>query len=461
MFNQEFTEVLCSMSFGEKILAYRNEILKTLSDVVAIRSVSAEGSEKPLQALEYMLELGKSMGFEVKNVDGEAGHIQYGSGKRICGVLTHLDVVPAGEGWSVPPFELTEKDGRLYGRGVADDKGSAVVALYCLKALKDEGVISDGSMIRLILGTNEEVGMTDAQHYFSKEDGLDIGFTPDSDYGICGCEKGILQLTVSGSNKGSYIIGAKGGNAVNAVPDKAVFVIDKEKANEKILADKEITAEAEESGNIKVTAFGKAAHAMEPHKGENAVMKIVKYLSGILPDESIGNIFEFLRACISDTTDGSLLGIKQSDSRSGELTVNVGVVGADSEKAYARLDVRYPVSANCGSIVSELRKKAENFGLTLKVDSNLPPLDVSEDSEIISVLKGAYYEIMGEYPDIYSTGGGTYARTMNNKGVAFGPVFKSDFSNMHRPDESLDREKFFLHAQICLEAMYRMFKSQE
>ena len=83
MFNQEFTEVLCSMSFGEKILAYRNEILKTLSDVVAIRSVSAEGSEKPLQALEYMLELGKSMSFEVTNVEGEAGHIKYGSGKGI------------------------------------------------------------------------------------------------------------------------------------------------------------------------------------------------------------------------------------------------------------------------------------------------------------------------------------------------------------------------------------------
>ena len=165
------------MSFGEKILAYREDILKTLSELVRIRSVSAEGSEKPLQALEYMLELGKNMGFEVKNVDGQAGHIQYGNGKRICGVLTHLDVVPEGEGWSVPPFELTEKDCRLYGRGVADDKGSAVVALYCLKALKDEGVISDGSTIRLILGTNEEIGMTDAQHYFSKEAELDIGFS--------------------------------------------------------------------------------------------------------------------------------------------------------------------------------------------------------------------------------------------------------------------------------------------
>ena len=104
------------MSFGEKILAYREDILKTLSELVRIRSVSAEGSEKPLQALEYMLELGKNMGFEVKNVDGQAGHIQYGNGKRICGVLTHLDVVPEGEGWSVPPFELTEKDCRLYGR---------------------------------------------------------------------------------------------------------------------------------------------------------------------------------------------------------------------------------------------------------------------------------------------------------------------------------------------------------
>ncbi|MBQ2444696.1 MAG: Sapep family Mn(2+)-dependent dipeptidase [Clostridia bacterium] len=446
------------MSFGEKILAYREDILKTLSELVRIRSVSAEGSEKPLQALEYMLELGKNMGFEVKNVDGQAGHIQYGNGKRICGVLTHLDVVPEGEGWSVPPFELTEKDCRLYGRGVADDKGSAVVALYCLKALKDEGVISDGSTIRLILGTNEEIGMTDAQHYFSKEAELDIGFTPDSDYGICSCEKGILQLTLSGSNKGSYIIGAKGGNAVNAVPDKAVFVVDKEKAGEKILDDKKLEAETDESGNIKVIAFGKAAHAMEPHKGENAVMNVVKYLSDVISDESMGNVFEFLRDFIADTTDGSLLGIKQSDSRSGELTVNVGVVGADIEKAYARIDIRYPVSADCENIVSKLREPAEKFGLTLDVDSNLPPLDVSEDSEIISVLKEAYCEIMGEYPDIYSTGGGTYARTMNNKGVAFGPVFRNDFSNMHRPDESLDREKFFLHAQICLEAMYRMFK---
>lgn len=187
------------MSFGEKILEYKNDILNDLASLVAIDSVSVEGSEKPRQALEYMLARGTEMGLKAKNVDNIAGHLEYGTGKRLCGVLTHLDVVPAGKGWSVPPFALTQKDGRLYGRGVADDKGSAVVAMYCLKALLDNGINAD-STIRLIMGTTEETGMTDVKHYFSKERVPDIGFTPDSDYGICNCEKGILQISVTGKN---------------------------------------------------------------------------------------------------------------------------------------------------------------------------------------------------------------------------------------------------------------------
>ena len=54
-------------------------------------------------------------------------------------VLTHVDVVPAGDGWDTDPFQMVIKDGMAYGRGVSDDKGAAIVALYCLKALKDAG----------------------------------------------------------------------------------------------------------------------------------------------------------------------------------------------------------------------------------------------------------------------------------------------------------------------------------
>jgi succinyl-diaminopimelate desuccinylase len=49
---------------------------------------------------------------------------------------------------------------------------------------------------------------------------------------------------------------------------------------------------------------------------------------------------------------------------------------------------------------------------------------------------------------------------LGNKGVAFGPLFKDDFGNIHNANESIDEEKFFKHAEICLEAMYRMYTEE-
>lgn len=445
------------MAFGEKILEYKDEILNDLSKIIAIKSVSSEGTEKPVEALEYMLNRGKEMGLEVINVDNKAGHIQYGSGENLCGVLTHLDVVPAGDGWTVPPFQLTRKDGRLYGRGVADDKGSAVVAMYCLKALKDNNVIYN-STIRLILGTDEEIGMTDVEHYFSKYPVLNIGFTPDSDYGICSCEKGILQFTLKGKNNSKIINFAKGGNAVNAVPDNAVFEI---KDNSKL--DNINTAEIEiiKKNNVYlVNSKGKAAHAMESFKGVNSIENAIKFLSNYYNSDELGGLCGFINKYIGTTTDGSLLGINLSDERSGKLTTNVGVINIDKDNTSTSIDIRYPVSADYNVIINTIKNKAKEFGLEMIIDNHHTPLNVPDDSKIIKILKQSYENIMGEEPNIYSTGGGTYARSLNNKGVAFGPVFPDDYSNMHKPDESLDEEKFFLHAQICLEAMYTMFKGE-
>lgn len=88
---------------------------------------------------------------------------------------------------------------------------------------------------------------------------------------------------------------------------------------------------------------------------------------------------------------------------------------------------------------------------------NEEPLYVEKESPLIELLSSAYESVTGEKPELYTTGGGTYARKLNGKGVAFGPSFKDDEVNMHNADESVDKEKFFTHAQICLEAMYRMF----
>ena len=84
------------------------------------------------------------------------------------------------------------------------------------------------------------------------------------------------------------------------------------------------------------------------------------------------------------------------------------------------------------------------------------PLHLGDSSPLIKLLKSSYKSVTGEEPAVYSTGGGTYARKLGGRGVAFGPVFPDDTCRMHNSDESLDEEKFFLHAQICLQAMYDM-----
>ena len=153
------------MSFGEKILDYKEDILKDLDELLKIQSVSSKSQEDASEALKFILKRAEEMGLTTENVDDIAGHAEYGKGDEIAAVLSHVDVVPSGDGWSVEPFALTRKNGRLYGRGIADDKGPAIIALYCLKALKDSGVPFK-RRLRTIFGASEEVGMADMDRYF-------------------------------------------------------------------------------------------------------------------------------------------------------------------------------------------------------------------------------------------------------------------------------------------------------
>jgi nonspecific dipeptidase len=61
--------------------------------------------------------------------------------KTLC-VYGHLDVQPAAkeDGWATDPFVLTEKDGKLFGRGSTDDKGPALSWLWVIEAHKELGL---------------------------------------------------------------------------------------------------------------------------------------------------------------------------------------------------------------------------------------------------------------------------------------------------------------------------------
>ena len=118
-----------NLHFGNKILKYQDEIFADLARLIAVPSVRGEAEPgkpfgtAPAQALQCILEIAEKLGFPTRNVGNYAGHAEYGEGEEIAAVLSHVDVVPAGDGWDTDPFTMTKIGNQYFGRGVADDKG--------------------------------------------------------------------------------------------------------------------------------------------------------------------------------------------------------------------------------------------------------------------------------------------------------------------------------------------------
>lgn len=457
------------MSFGQNILKYREDIIKDISKLVEIKSYSdstQNSEDESKKALNWILNRAEEMGLATVNIDDIVGHVEYGTGDNYAAVLTHVDVVPPGEGWDTDPFVLTEKSGKIYGRGVADDKGAAVIALYCMKALKDNNI--DGvRQLRAIFGAMEETGQDDMKKYFSNNPLPKMAFTPDSEYGICNREKGILHIELSQeSHDGKTLTNFHAGSAINAVPDKAWVLLDCTENDDHRL---QRLADAKQGNydfrytidGMMIVSTGKAAHAANPELGFNAATHLIRLLAANFGHKTLGSLCAFLDATVGLETHGALMGIKMKDEQSGELTLNVGKIDINSESAKAYLDIRYPVTRNGQAIFEIIRKRAEKEGIKATVVGHQKPLFIKENMPLISILKDSYKTITGEEANLYYTGGGTYARSLNNRGVAFGPVFEGEEPRLHDSNENMDIEKLMLHAQICLEAMYRMITTKD
>ena len=134
------------MDFEKKIKDDRESLIRDIMKLVSIDSVEskpAEGmpfGEGPAKALQCYLDLAEEAGLQTENFDNYAGHADYGNGEETVGILGHVDVVPCGEGWICDPFRPWIIDGKLYGRGVLDNKGPMVVCLHAVKILKEMGI---------------------------------------------------------------------------------------------------------------------------------------------------------------------------------------------------------------------------------------------------------------------------------------------------------------------------------
>ena len=145
------------------------DIIRQLVEIPSVKGKpeqSAPFGAEPRRALDKMLEICREYGFVTGCHDNVMGTADYApSGKVGLGILCHLDVVPAEPlNWSCPPFQLTRRDGKLFGRGVIDDKGPCAASLMALYCIKELGIpLKKG--VRLLFGTDEENGSEDLEIY--------------------------------------------------------------------------------------------------------------------------------------------------------------------------------------------------------------------------------------------------------------------------------------------------------
>lgn len=472
----------------ELIDGYREEMIRTLQELIAIKSVKAEpagaapfGTEVQ-EAFEYMLKKAKGDGFDTENIDNYGGHIDFGgylydeegdmigTGDEIMGILCHLDVVPEGKDWDHEPYGGEIADGRIYGRGAIDDKGPTVASYYAMKALKEAGIVPE-KKVRLILGLDEETGWLGMQYYLKRVKQPDFGFTPDGEFPAIHAEMGLLifdlvkKLGKKPANaKGISLRSMAGGNAPNMVADfaRAVIKADSYDAVKEMIAGfrKETGYQINAKGigkNLEITTQGISSHGARPEMGLNAISILMKFFEGIsLDHEDVRDFIDFFNNHIGFDLHGDAIGCGLSDEPSGKLIFNVGMVKIDDESATVTINIRYPVTLNDEQVYQAIMPVVNKFNLGIVKKDHKLPIYIAKDDPMIKTLMDVYKKHTGdESSEPKVIGGGTYARAVKNT-VAFGADFPGDPELAHQKNEYISIESLIKCAKIYADAIFEL-----
>ncbi|MCD6559567.1 MAG: M20 family metallo-hydrolase, partial [Palaeococcus sp.] len=280
-------------------------------------------------------------------------------------ILTHLDVVPPGEGWTVTePFKPVVKDGKIYGRGSEDNTQSLVSSLYAVKALMNLGVRPKRTII-LAFVSDEETG---------------------SKYGLEWLIKEHPELF----QKNDLVLVPDGGN------EDGTFI---EVAEKSRLA-------------FKVKTIGKQTHAMSPEKGVNA------HLVGMRFAVALHDMLYEKYSSKNELFEPPISTFEPTKKEKNVDAVNI-IPGED----VTYFDCRILPEHNLDEILNDINGLAREFGRkynakieieVLRKGSSLP---TSPDAKIVRMLVKALKEIRGIEPKIGGIGGGTFAAFLRNEGI--------------------------------------------
>ena len=457
------TELLVEInSFVEQ---QTNSILEDIRRIVAVRSVEgppapgAPYGEGVRAAMDLALDMARRMGLATGE---EQGHMVWaevpgtGANTGYLSTITHLDIVPEGEGWHGAPLTLRQNGDWLLGRGVADDKGPSILCLYMAKFFQDKNIPLRYAL-RVLLGGNEETGMQDVEQYLAHHPQPLFCFSPDAEFPVCNGEKGVFSGNFVSAPLTGNLAAFQGGIASNVVPDKAYCLV---KADPATLSNTNDILVSAQDGLARLDAKGLGGHAARPEATRNAIGLLVNYLLEhqlCLPEE---NEFLHLLQKLFLATNGSGLGIACRDDVFNPLTCIGGTISLEAGVLCQNINIRFPTATSCADLQAKLSAFAARYRAGFKGEKGEEPFYIPAHSPFIQTLLRTYNEVSGSAAQPFTMGGGTYARHFAHA-VSYGPEEKDeilpDFAGpVHGANEGIRLSALLKALKIYILAIWRL-----
>lgn len=357
------------------------ERIKILSDLVAVNTVDqAEG-----QLADYLADLLKRNQIDSKKVpvskgrDNLVASFGQANGDRVLGLTGHLDTVSLGDPaeWTDSPLKLTQRDGRLYGRGATDMKSGVAAIVIAMIELKQAGFQPKGEL-RLLATVDEEKNETGAQLLTQK------GFADDLTALLVAEPSGVAKDDLKGLN--SFAAGVSFDNYLK-----------ENQTNEQHF----LTYAHNGSLDYEVISEGKTAHSSMPQLGVNAIDNLTLYLQK--------------QQAYFDKVS------QERDAVLGEIVpVNTLISGGDqinSVPAHAKLTarVRTTVKVNGDRIIADLNQLIDQLNqrpgvhLTLRVLSNKQPVKSDRKAPFFKIIQQLAPNYLHQHLPFVHVAGGTDA----------------------------------------------------